>query len=460
MSAGRTSSAGAELDAAPGQPSREDGEAASPFAVAAEPSAVLIVDDEETVRQFFLDLFEPDEFRVAAYPSAEAALAASAAGRFDLAVIDKNLPGLSGIELMRDLKARDPLLEVIIITGYASLQTAIEALQLGAYDYIEKPFPTIGIIQEKVRKAIDRRALALANQRLLAHLQEVNRELTERNVQLLDIQEQLLAQLRLASVGQLAVSVGMELTNPLATIKSNVQLLEEQLEPALRLVREVAEAAVVSPELGSLRRLFVNAAQSGGLRNADVYVEDALQAFREIKEEIERLARMVKGMQLFAYAERGEPRAIDVAPCIARAVELVERDRLRRGVELRVDVASDLPPLRGSAHLLTQSFLNLLQNAVEAIPHDGLVEIRARREDGRLRILISDTGVGIRREDLSKVLRPFYTTKEAEGHVGMGLNLAEEIIRRHGGTLRIESTLGTGTRVIVNLPAATSEKEA
>jgi signal transduction histidine kinase len=421
-------------------------------AAPSEPASVLVVDDEEVIRDLFLSLLDPGEFRTAAFPSGEAALAAYQPDSFDLAVIDKNLPGLNGIDLMRELKARDPAIEVILITGYASLQTAIESLQLGAYDYIEKPFVNLDLVVEKFRKAIERRGLTVANQQLLAHLQVTNRKLTERNVQLLEIQEQLLDQLRMAAVGQLAASVGMEITEPLSIIKSNVDLIEERLGPSLQLVEELAHQAATNPELASLRQHLLEAAQASGVSRIELFVEDALQAFREVREEVERLIGLVKGMQLYSHASRSDLGTVDLARCLERAVELVEREQQRRGIELRLDLALDLPSLRGTPHLLTQAFLNLIQNAFEAIRSEGLVEVRARHEPDGVRVTISDTGAGIPRESLAKVLKPFYTSKETERHAGLGLNLAEEILRRHGGRLRLESEPGVGTRVMVTLP--------
>jgi signal transduction histidine kinase len=415
---------------------------------------VLVVDDEEVIRQLFETLLEPHEFQTATYPSAEAALAAYTVGTFDVAILDKNLEGMNGIELMRELKRQDPHLEVIIVTGHASLATAIEALQLGAYDYIEKPFLDVGLIVEKTRKAWERRALALTNQRLLAHLHVANRELTERNVQLLEIQEQLVAQLRMASVGQLAAMVGMEINDPLSAIKSNIYVLDEQIGPCLGLLSRLAEETVADPALRRLRVLFEESARSGGPRNIGLYSEDARQAFGEIKEEIERLVGMVRGMQHFSFAGRTEVRQVDLPTCVQRAVELVEREQRRRGIELRFDLADDLPPLRGTPDLVTQVLLNLLQNALEAIASEGLVEIRARAGGDSVRIVVSDTGCGIPREDLPKVTKAFFTTKESGRHPGLGLTLAQELVRRQGGTLRIESDPGVGTRVIVTLPVA------
>lgn len=421
-----------------------------------DPSRVLLVDDEAVVRTLFESLLPPPEFVVSAYGDAESALAAHVPGEFELAILDKNLPGKNGLELMRELKVRDPLLEVMLITGYASLPTAIEALQLGAYDYLEKPFADIDIVVEKARKAIERRTLTVTNQRLLASLQHANQRLTERNVELLEAQDELMRQLRLASVGQLAALVGTELSEPVAGIKSNTYVLQEALRPAVELTTRLGEAARQAangesePALAALREL----GESGAIASASEAASDAMQTLTEMKEEIGRLVAMIKAMQLFSSQSRVEPRSVDVRVCVERAIELSDRQRRRRGVELRLDIPAEVPMVRATPLLVTQACLNVLQNALEAIPAEGLVEVRVRHEESRVVVSISDTGGGMTKAELARIMRPFYTTKEAERHMGLGLNLAQEIVRRHGGTLRIESDQGTGTRVVLSFPLA------
>jgi signal transduction histidine kinase len=388
------------------------------------PARVMVVDDEPVIADFFTKLFEPSEFDVATWPSAEAALAEFAPGMFELAILDKNLRGMNGIELMRELRDRDPLLEVIVITGYASLETAIQALQLGAFDYIEKPFPDIVLLVQKAKRAVERRRLSVTNLKLVEYLRRTNRTLTDRNAELVWMQEQLLAQLRLASVGQLAAWMGEEIINPVSIIKTNLYLLDDQL-------RGLLEGATSDPR-----------------------TEDAKGGLAEMKAEIERLTGMIRRMQHFSVGARSEQRPVDLQGCLEQAIEFSARHRTGRDIAVRADVGPDLPNLRGAPALLMQAFLNLLQNSIEAIENEGLVEIQARAVEGGARVVIHDTGTGIPRENLTRILKPFFTTKETGQHVGLGLNLAEEIVRRHGGTLRVESAQGKGTSVIVSLPAA------
>jgi two-component system NtrC family sensor kinase len=408
----------------PTAPGSKEAPASGAASTSAVPARVLVIDDEPVIGDFFSKLLEPNEFDVVAWPSGEAALGDFVPGLFELAIVDKNLRGMTGIEVMRELKTRDPLIEVILITGYASLETAIEALQLGAFDYIEKPFPDIALLLQKARRAVERRRLSVTNLKLVDNLKRTNAELLQRNAELVEVQEQLLAQLRMASVGQLAAWMGEEIINPISIIKTNVYLVDDHLRAS----------AAQAPQGDEVQR-----------------------EVHEIKQAIESLVSMIRRMQHFSFAARNEPRPVSLQGCIERAVELAARNPPRKDIPLRVEIAPSLPPMRGSPALLTQALANLLQNALEAVEVQGLVEVRAWSEDGQARVSIRDTGVGISREDLARVLKPFFTTKETGQHVGLGLNLAEEIVRRHGGSLRIESELGKGTTVVILLPGAGTE---
>jgi putative two-component system response regulator len=137
---------------------------------------VLVVDDEEVVRLVLGELLQP-EFLLALLPDAESVVPFLLHAPPHVIVLDKNLPGFSGLELLQQVKALSPLTEVIIITGYASLDSALEALRLGAYDYLLKPFDNLDIVMEKVRRAAEKAELAHERQSLLDQVLASNREL-------------------------------------------------------------------------------------------------------------------------------------------------------------------------------------------------------------------------------------------------------------------------------------------
>lgn len=422
-----------------GEPERASPDAASPDpAVAPLPARVLVVDDEPVVCNLLGSVLALPAFTVTTFGTAEDALGAFDADAYDVALVDKNLPGQSGLALLSALRARDAQLPVLLMTGYASMETAIEALRRGAYDYIEKPFADIDLVVRKVTQALEHHRLSKQNRALVDDLLRANRRLTERNVELLETQEELVRQLRLATAGQLVALAGAELSDPLTGLKSDLHVLADELGPVLA---HVADHGTPSQPDGR------------------AFGAEVRRTLVDMKSSLERLSSMVRALQVFASAGRTEARSFDVHSSIDRALELFEHERRRHGVVVRLDIAEPRPRVRGIPLLVAQALFHILQNALEAIAlsprsGDGLIELRARVADGALQLIITDNGTGISAADLRQVQRAFFTTKEADRHAGLGLSLASEIARRHGGRLRLDSDLGLGTRVTMTLPLA------
>jgi putative two-component system response regulator len=139
-------------------------------------SRVLIVDDEEVVCLVLQEALS-DDFALAVVKSGEEAVPFIVSNPPDILIVDKNLPGMSGLDLLKQAKELHPETEVIIITGYASLESSIEAMRLGAYDYVLKPFDNIGIVIEKVRRAGEKYELTIERRQLMEQVLASNHEL-------------------------------------------------------------------------------------------------------------------------------------------------------------------------------------------------------------------------------------------------------------------------------------------
>lgn len=138
---------------------------------------ILIVDDEEVIHQVLKKVLKNSGYNIDSVTAGEDALQKVQEKEYNLLIVDKNLPGISGIEVMEDARAFRPDLEFIVITAYASYQSAVEALRLGAFDYIEKPFNDLKLLQEKIRRALARQHLIRENQVLSDHLRDAHKDL-------------------------------------------------------------------------------------------------------------------------------------------------------------------------------------------------------------------------------------------------------------------------------------------
>jgi two-component system, NtrC family, sensor histidine kinase HydH len=218
----------------------------------------------------------------------------------------------------------------------------------------------------------------------------------------------------LAVVGQLSGAVAHSLRNPLSSIRSS------------------AELALDGP------------------------ITEARETSSDIIIEVDRLEGMVRQLLLYSQAPGGEIGELDVRPMLEEVLQGFARDADKRRAKLELDVAGGLPRVRADGVAIAQVFNSLLANALDALSPGGTIAIAARPAPvGQMvEIAIRDTGKGIPREQMGDLFKPFHTTK-AKG-LGMGLALADRIVRRFGGTLAIDSEQGVGTVVKVSLRAGST----
>ncbi len=253
-------------------------------------------------------------------------------------------------------------------------------------------------------------AIALENARLYTELAEFTREL-ERS------QDQLIRAERLAATGKLAASLAHEINNPLQAIHNCLHLVMHK-----------------SALAQSKRQEYLSMAQ----------------------EEVERLIDLVQRMLNFYRPSKESAALIDIRAILEDVLSLAGKRLQHAKVVVHKDASSPLPPVKGLSNLLKQVFLNIIINAVEAMPEGGDLYIDAGWDDKReeLSINFTDTGDGIPIAELANIFDPFYTTK-ARG-TGLGLSISHGIIERHGGRIDVKSDLGKGSTFTVRLPA-TSE---
>ena len=146
--------------------------------------------------------------------------------------------------------------------------------------------------------------------------------------------------------------------------------------------------------------------------------------------------------------------SLDIARLLQETIRLSENQTVVNNVKLRVDLAADLPVVRGNRQALQQVFINLLTNAVHAMPSGGeLLVSAARGSDQKIIIRLRDTGSGISEEHLPYIFDPFFTTKKVGTGTGLGLSVSYGIIKKHGGVITVDSSPGKGSTFTIVLPA-------
>ncbi len=225
---------------------------------------------------------------------------------------------------------------------------------------------------------------------------------------------QLLQSKRLASLGTLLAGVAHELNNPLSNISTSCQILLEEIE---------------NPDLNSTKQLL-----------------------KQIEEQADKSANIVRSLLEFSREKKFEKETLDLKNIIQQTIGFIQGE-VPTKVEVTVDVPDDIKIYADKQHI-EQAFLNIITNAIQAIPNEGMVSITAKADvdKGVVNIDFKDTGVGIKPKFLARIFDPFFTTKVVGKGSGLGLSITHEIIERHGGYIRVESNVGKGTTFLVQLP--------
>jgi PAS domain S-box-containing protein len=256
---------------------------------------------------------------------------------------------------------------------------------------------------------------------------------------------------KLASLGQLVAGVAHEINNPLAFVSNNVAVLERDLKDLVALVglfRQLKRPQDVQ-EQATLGRID----QVSEQLDLEYTLSNLPELLDRTREGLRRIERIVKDLRLFARVDEGEWNEIDLNPGIDSAVNMVKGYARKRGVRLET-ARETLPPVRCRAARVHQVIVNLLMNAIDACPPEGIVTIRSRSEPGAggVRIEVQDTGCGIEPEIRERIFDPFFTTKPVGEGTGLGLSISYGIVHEHRGSIEVESTPGEGSCFIVKLP--------
>jgi signal transduction histidine kinase len=339
--------------------------------------------------------------------SAEEALAAHAEQPFPLMLVDWTLPGVSGLELCRRVRAAPGGEDVfiVVITGRDRAEDLSAVLDAGASDYLSKPIDPEAL---KMRLLIVERAIRAAARQEAEHKEMASR---------------LAFADRMASVGTLAAGVAHELNNPLMYVLSNLRLTREELDAA-----DPAE-----------------------------WTERAKQQLDEAIQGAVRMQNIVRDLKAFSRPDGDQPENADLREVLASAINMCWNE-IRHRATLERDLG-DTPPVAAAESRLVQVFVNLLINAAQAMPDRSAaanrIIVRARTaEDGAAVVEVIDNGIGIEPDRLSRIFDPFFTTKGMGEGTGLGLSICRNIVEDAGGTIEARSEPGRGTTLTVRLPAS------
>lgn len=378
----------------------------TPGGEGADTRCVLIVDDDIDFASSLAGLLSLEGYRTPIAHDAAVALDRLESERVAVALVDVRLGIGDGVDLVRALRQRNPDLVCVMVTAYASIETAVEALKAGAYDYLSKPFYTEELLA-LLDRCFERIRLVEEKSRIAERLRQTQ---------------------RLEAMGQLASGIAHDFNNILAVLYSNLRWLQERLDG--------------QPELHEL-------------------VADALDAARSGSDLASRLLS-------FGARREEEAATVDLRKELPPLMRVLART-LGDKVSIGLDVADDLRPVEIPTGQLESSLLNLALNARDAMPEGGRLTFAARNltlaaEDPRVAsgllpgtyVLLSatDTGKGMPLAVRRRALEPLFSTKPAGEGNGLGLAMVDAFVRQAGGRLGIVSAPDEGTSINLYLPQA------
>ncbi len=370
---------------------------------------ILVVEDEEIIRKLFQQSFRHWGYRVDTAENGKIALEKFHQEEYHILVTDLNMPEMNGLDLLSRVKDKWPYVEVVVVTGFATVENALGAMKKGAYDFILKP-----VNLEYVQFTIDKCAQKILAQAENAELRQVNQKLRHLN----ELKDKFL------------YITNHEIRTPLTIIKGYLEILEAMVE------------------------------------SDDPDVEETVQVLKETTEE---LVDIVERMHMLGDLEKasleGREEVFDVKKLMTRIYRSVFRLYESRHIDLRVLVDKGPLYVKTDPRQLNFVFLELLQNALKFSPDGSKVEARLEKKGADLYYTVKDNGIGIPFEKQDTIFEKFYEVQDSTNHktsrsdflgggLGIGLSLVKEIVQSMQGKILVNSEPGTGSTFKVILPVA------
>ncbi len=358
-------------------------------------SKILVIDDEEIVLDSCLQILAGGDFELRTAKNGTLGVRLIEESRPDLVFVDLKMPGISGFEVLEKIQEIDPTIVTIVITGFATIGSAVEAMQRGAFDFLPKPF-TPDELRLITRRGLEKRKLVTETQALRRE-KELLRE-------------------------HFAAIVSHELKSPLAAVQQYLYALSGELSSQLT-KDQLRRFERIQTRIDDLMKLIHT-----WLRAITVDIESIKENFKPIS----------------------------ISSVISKAVESMEPHAIRKDISIHTTIQDDIYLVEGDEGTLVEALVNLVGNAVKYSPTGNRVEITARNKDDQILIRIEDNGIGISKEDLPFIFEDFYTgttDRNTERGSGVGLALTKRILEAHNGSVSVESELGKGSIFTLCLPA-------
>lgn len=356
---------------------------------------ILIIDDEEALRDGCSQVLEKAGYAVLTAEQGIEGIKLAREHLPDMAFIDLKMPNISGMEIIEILSRDIPDIVLVMITGFATIVSAVEAMQKGAYDYLPKPFNP-DQLRALAKRGLEHRNLKIETKRL-----RVEKDLMERNF---------------------ITFVSHEMRSPLVVIRQYIEALNEIAGDRFdKDVKEIIERC-----------------------------RKRIQNLEEMVEHWLDISRIEDG----TFAQQKVSLSLD--SIISRSVEEMIPVCRKRGISLETNIPQKLPQITGDAESLVRVFTNIIGNATKYTPEGGKITVTCQHDEIYINVSIADTGMGIPPDKLSLIFEPFFRCggkNEKHSGSGLGLTFCKKIMESHKGCIAVSSKEGEGTTFVLTFPS-------
>lgn len=359
-------------------------------------SRILIVDDENGPRQSLRVLLK-EEYEVALANDVDSALAHLEHEPVDIVITDIRMPRKTGIDLLREARRRGFDTEFIILTGYGELDTAMKAIEYGAFAYLEKPFDH-ETMQEKVQACMEKRRRDMNRRALECLAMEAN---------------------RFETLGRLISGTMHDLGTPLSVLGTHLELL-----------------------------------------SADPTAESLAKRLGTMESQVRHCTELVRSTMNFLRHSPEELMPFDINSAVEVCLDVAQPLLNRQRVALHTELSSEISICVGDFVLVRQAILNLIYNACQAMENQEEpqeIHIQTRCENGEILLQIRDTGPGIPDKHRPRIFQTLFSTKGKKG-TGLGLSVVRNIMLKHGGDVTLMPRDGRGACFLLHFPVRAQER--
>lgn len=401
-----------------------------------EKANILIVEDEVGPREA-LRMILKDDFSLFFATNGQEAVDHIRNYHADLVIMDMKMPVLDGIEALKRIKQINPSIAVLMVTGYGTIDTAVEAMKIGAYDYISKPFDR-DHLWNAIEKGLSQRKEKLNTEKMIQDLKQMSDRLQKRQK---DLQSEILELSKLSTIGMLAQGIAHNLSSPLLIILGRAELMREKLLN----FRKTIEELLRDERYKELEFLVKEYDQN--IRDTEIIVEN-----------VTKLTEIIRNMmQKSRQDQTSNPQSINLSTLLIDELKFLEADLYyKHNIQKHYELSDSLPLIRGIYSDFSQSFINIIRNAIDAMldSQEKELKIRSYHDHQNIYIEVTDTGCGIKEEDKPKIFEPYFSTKPimANGKepvgTGLGLHMVKLLLEPYKANINFSSRPGQTTFAI------------